>query len=303
MIFIFIIFIFINIIFNFDNLMGNIYTSLFIWFYNVYPSIFIFYNISYYLITNNFFIKISNILKYLIKFDSDKAYSILLINIFLGNPGTTNLIEQAHNNNEISYSDYQKLLDITIFMNPLFVLNFLNIKYYFIYLITILIFIKLFSLFNLYKKDSIFINNINDTNLKKYSFIDFSISINNVINILLTIACMITFFSIIKTTIIFLFRILKINNNYIPLVLSYLEVASGLNDIKQYNLYYIISLIYFQGLCIIFQSYQYINKKNISFKRYIFSKLLSCFICTLIFIVLTFIFDKLLLPHFLLHNF
>lgn len=303
MIVFFIILVFINIIFNFDNLMGNIYTSLFIWFYNVYPSIFIFYNISCYLMTNKLFIKVSNVLKILIKFNSNKAYSILLINIFLGNPGTANLIEKAYDNSEISYYDYRRLLDITIFMNPLFVLTFLNIKYYFLYILTIFIFIKLYSLLNIYKKDSLFINIINNSNIKKYSFSDFSNSINNVINILLTIACMITFFSIIKTTIIYLLNIFNFDNKYITLLLSYLEVASGLNDIKQFNMYYIVSLIYFQGLCIIFQSYQYLNKKNISLKRYILVKIISCLICTFIFLFLTTIFDRLLLPHFLLHSF
>lgn len=298
MIVLFIILVFINIIFNFNNLMENIYNSLFIWFYNVYPSIFIFYNISCYFLTSNLFIKFSHIFKFIIKFDSPKTYTLLFINIFLGNPGTANLIEQAYNNNEISYCDYRRLLDITIFMNPLFVLTFLNIKYYFIYLVSIIIYIKFYSFINIYNNDNI-INNYTITNInKKYSFSDFSIAINNVINILLTIACMITFFSIVKTTITYLLNIFNFNNNYITLLLSCLEVASGLNDIKDFNLYFIVSLINFQGLCIIFQSYQYLNKKNISLKRYILGKIISCLSCTLIFFFLTIIFDKLLPLHF-----
>ena len=109
MILLFILLVIINVIWNLEILMQSIYDSLFVWFYSIYPSIFIFYNISNYLMYNYCFIKLSNLLKFFIKFDSDKSYVILLINIFLGNPGTANLLFNSLNNQEITDNDFKLL--------------------------------------------------------------------------------------------------------------------------------------------------------------------------------------------------
>ena len=73
--------------------------------------------------------------------------------------------------------------------------------------------------------------------------------------------------------------------------LSFLEIASGLKVLQQYNNAILYMLLFsFQGVCILFQSYSVLDKKNISFKRYILSHLISSLSITLIFIILKFLF-------------
>lgn len=283
---IFIIFVFLNIILNLKDVMNSVYDSLFIWFYNVFPSIFIFYNISSYLINNKIFFNISKIFKLLIKYDSHKSYCLLFINIFLGNPGTVNLINKAFENDEISYNDYVKLNDTTFFMNPLFILSFTNIYFYLIYLLCCFIYIKLYDVFY---KVNISNNFISCDSKYSFSFSVLSKSISSSINILLNVAGLITFFNVFKNTIIFIFDLFNLNISNI--FLSFLEIASGLTMLQQYNntIFYML-LFSFQGVCILFQSYSFLSKKNISFKRYILSHLIASLSVTLIFIILKFIF-------------
>ncbi len=286
MILLFICLLIFNVFFNYKDLVLCIYDSLFIWFYNIYPSVFIFYNISYYLKYNNLFKKCSLILSLIIKLDSPKAYNILLINILLGNPGTSVLINESYLNNEISEYDYIILNDICFFMNPLFILNFINIKCYLIYLLSSFIFIKLYSLF-IFKKNN-FDNQYNILVKEKYTFNTFSKSLNDVIYILLNIACLVTFFNIFKNTLSYFLNFFNIKINFL---LSFLEVTSGLKSFSIYkNIYIFILLISFQGICILVQSYNVINKKNISLIRYILRHLFSAIIVTLIFYILTILF-------------
>lgn len=283
MILIFIILVIFNMLFNMDNLLLSVYDSLNIWFHNIYPSIFISYMISSYLINNALFSKLSFILKYLIKFDSHKSYSLLFINIFLGNPGTSKLINNALKQNEITTNDYIKLCDLCNFVNPFFLLIFLPPFTYLIYLIVNLIYIFIYSLFNSKKKQ---FNNFS-TN---YSY-SFSKSINDVISILLNVACLITLFNIIKTTLIYYLDLLHINNIIIKIILSFLEISSGLQYLSKLNINILsIILISFQGLCILIQSFNCLDKKNISFKRYILIHILSSIIITILYFIITTLF-------------
>ena len=209
---IFILLLLINIVLNLNGLIASIYKTLNTWFYNVLPSIFIFYNISNYLISNKIILFVSKIFKFIIKFESQYSYSLLFINIFLGNPGTTSLINEAFNNNKISINDYRTLNSICIYMNPLFVITFFNIKFYIIYFISILIYIKIYSLIiNRNKKNLFLLQSVN----RNYSINDFYLSINKSINIILNVAGVMVFFNIIKQT--FSFYINYFGLNYFSL--------------------------------------------------------------------------------------
>lgn len=283
MIGIFIIFLILNIILNLNDVMCCVYDALYIWFFNIYPSVFIFYNICSYLTINSFFSRLALIFRILIKFDSNKAYTIFFTSILLGNPGTASLINNAHNNKEISYNDFIKLCDCTFFVNPLFIISFTNIYFYIVYLFCCFIYIKIYSL--------LFKTNTSNDNFKikndKYTIKSLFDSINTSISILLNVSGLVTFFNIFKNTLIFILDIFHINIHYFSFLFSFLEIASGLNFIKSYNnsLLFIL-LISSQGLCILFQSYSVLDKKNISFKRYILSHLLSTFCVSFIFFIL-----------------
>lgn len=286
MFFIFIILVIINVFINFDSLVINIYESLFIWFYNIYPSIFIFYNISSFLIYNKAFIKISKLMKFFISFDSEYSYAIFIISILLGNPGSSKLIQNSFDNNYISKNDYTKLNNITFFVNPLFILSFINFKNYIIYLICSFIYIKIYVIIKRYnKKNCYYIYNDNIT----INYNIFSKNINDVINILLNVAAMVSFFSGINNTIKLVLDYLNINNWFINFIFSNLEISNGLVYLKNnnYKLIYTIYLISFQGICILMQSYSVISKKNISFIRYILYNFLRAIIISLMFYIIT----------------
>lgn len=288
MVIFFILLIIINIIFNKYNLLYCCYESLYIWFYNIYPSVFILYNISSILYNNKLFNKFSNILKKIIYFDSQKSYSLLIINIFLGNPGTTNLINESYERNEISERDFNKLVNICNFINPLFILSFFKISLYISYFIssfiTILIIGKIFNYNNLNCAY------INDNSIYKFDCKKLKTSINNTINILLYIAYFITFFNIIKTSLLFITYKFQHLHSIFIIIFSFLELSSGLKTIIHYNNILSILLLSFQGVCILFQSFNIINKKNISLKRYIFIHILYSIIATLIFYIISILF-------------
>lgn len=285
---IFILLLLINIVLNLNGLIASIYKTLNTWFYNVLPSIFIFYNISNYLISNKIILFVSKIFKFIIKFESQYSYSLLFINIFLGNPGTTSLINEAFNNNKISINDYRTLNSICIYMNPLFVITFFNIKFYIIYFISILIYIKIYSLIiNRNEKNLFLLQSVN----RNYSINDFYLSINKSINIILNVAGVMVFFNIIKQTFSFYINYFDLNYFSLKFILSFIEVSSGLKDISLYNNINLnILLLSSQGLCILIQSLSYLNKKNISFLRYILNHILSTIAVSCIFITLSFIF-------------
>lgn len=283
---IFVIFLILNIILDLNGVMSSVHLALNIWVNNIFPSIFIFYNISSYLINNFIFAKISCLFKFLIKFDSKRAYNIFFASIFLGNPGSTKLINSSYCCKEISHYDFIKLNDCCIFVNPLFVISFLNLKFYLFYLTCCLIYIKLYDL--LYSTN--YPNIYTKTNYSCYDINSLFNSLNDSISILMNVCGLVTFFNIFKNTILFILNLFNFNYDFFTFLLAFLELASGLSSLKNCNELVIILLVSSQGLCILFQSYNLINKKNISFKRYILSHFISTISISLIFTILRLLF-------------
>lgn len=276
MLFIFIFFF--SIIFNYDKTMNSVYSALEVWLYNIYPSLFLLYIVSFYFIQNKLFNKFSLILKPFISFEYNKSYSIILTSIILGNPGTINLAKVNYKDNNISYNDYQKIIYLSIFMNPLFVISFLDFKLYIYYLISSLITIFIFDKFKRLNK-----KNINGNN-SIYTYQSFISSITSIINVLLMVACLSVLFSVLKESISFL--LYKVNIN-LDILLSFLEIGTGLKYLTSNNqLTLSIFLIAFQGLCIIIQSFNIIKDTSISFTKYIFVRLIQALITTLIFFLI-----------------
>ena len=151
-----------------------------------------------------------------------------------------------------------------------------------------LIYIKIYSLIiNRNKKNLFLLQSVNHN----YSINDFYLSINKSINIILNVAGVMVFFNIIKQTFSFYINCFGLNYFSLKFILSFIEVSSGLKDISLYNNINLnILLLSSQGLCILIQSLSYLNKKNISFLRYILNHILSTIAVSCIFITLSFIF-------------
>ena len=276
MIFIFIFFF--SIIFNYDKTINSVYSALEVWLYNIYPSLFLLYIVSFYFIQNKLFNKFSLILKPFISFEYNKSYSIILTSVILGNPGTINLAKVNYKDNNISYNDYKKIIYLSIFMNPLFVISVLDFKLYIYYLISSLITVFIFDKFKRLNK-----KNINGNNFI-YTYQSFISSITSIINVLLMVACLSVLFSVLKESISFL--LYKVNIN-LDILLSFLEISTGLKYLASNNqLILSIFLIAFQGLCIIIQSFSIIKDTSISFIKYIFIRLIQAIITTLIFFLI-----------------
>ena len=274
----FIIIIFISLIFNYNNTMNSIYDSLEVWLFNVYPSLFLLYIISYYFIHNKLFNKISLILKPFISFEYNKSYAIMCTGFFLGNPGTITLAYNAFSNNHISLNDYKKLVYLSIFMNPLFILSFFNKIIFVIYFISSFFTLFIFDKFMPLKKRNVDSENAN------YTYKVFLNSINSIINVLLVVACISVLCNVLKTSISFL--LYKLNLNF-DLPLSFLEIGTGLKYLTNKNMLYApIFLISFQGLCIIIQSFSLIKNLNISFFKYLLLRILESITTTLIFFLI-----------------
>lgn len=275
---IFIIIFFISVIFNYDKTMNSVYSALEIWLYNIYPSLFLLYIVSYYFIQNKLFNKLSLILKPFISFECNKSYSILLTSIFLGNPGTISLALTNYKENNIAVSDYKKIIYLSIFMNPLFVISFLNLKIYIYYLISSFITLFISDKFFRLNRKSI------ESNNTIYTYQSFISSIASIINVLLMVACLSVLCNVLKESISFL--LYKVNIN-LDILLSYLEIGTGLKYLISNN-YLILSifLIAFQGLCIIIQSYSLIKDTSISLIKYIFIRLIQAVVTTLIFFLI-----------------
>lgn len=272
-----IILLFITMLYNYDNTMNIIYSSLYTWFYKVFPSLFLLYIIAYYLINNKHFNKLAKILKIFISFENIKSYSIFLVSILLGNPGSLSLSYIEYNKNHISKNDFKKLCYFTIFFNPLFVVSFMGFKFYILYFISTFLIIFIFEkLFKLHFTNSKFVYNA-------YTFTYFSDSINNIISIVLSVACLSCFFNVFKEAISFLFINLNIKMDFL---LQFIEISSGLQYFKNTNNYILCCLlISFQGLCILIQSLNIIKNNDISIIKYIIIRIILSLFVTLLFTI------------------
>lgn len=251
----------INLFWNYNNLNLIIIQSLKTWLYFIVPSFFIIFLVSNFLLRNKFFYKFCLILKPFLKFDSPFSYTIFVNCALSGNPTTTKLIQENFNNSNISFRDYNILLCICKFTNPLFIISFLSLRFYLLYLLSLFLTGIIITRFNFpyphkfdFGKSSL-----------QYTTSDLYSSINNAISILLLIAGTITFYNIVCASINSLLNY-KIINQFT----LFIELSNGISILSKSSNYFLVFLLLAsQGICIITQSYFTLDKKNISLSRYI----------------------------------
>lgn len=294
---IFFILLVINIIYNMESLYQSIYTSLNIWLLKIVPSFFIFYILASFLLNSNLLSKISIILKPFFSFECNKSYELLMLSMIISNPTTIKQAKLLYENNDISFNDYKKIISLSIFSNPLFLLSFLKLK-------TVLLFItiQLIVIFIIDKTMKLTKNlkSINTNNQKVNSLLIINHSLNDVIYILLLIATSISFINLIQETIINTFSILNLKINNIDIYLSFFEVTQGIIKIQSLNLNntitngIILFLITFQGLAINLQNYCVINNSNINYKKAIIIRFIESLIALIIYLLFIYIATSLL---------
>lgn len=292
---IFFILLIVNIVYDMNLVCENMYTSLYIWLIKVFPTFFIFYIFSSFLLQKNILSKLSVFLKPFFSFESNKTYELLLLSFFISNPSTIKHSKKAYEENKITLKDYKKIIYLSLFSNPLFLLSFLNIKTVLIFILIQFITIFIIDKFmKLNKEDNTIINN----SLKENSFIILNTSLNDSIHILLMIAVSICFINLIKFSIINTLNIINININSLDLYLSIFEVTSGIISIQSLTLPYenvlIIFLVTFQGLAINLQNYCVINDSKINYKKAIIIRFIESLIASIIYLLLIYIATSLL---------
>lgn len=283
-----------SILLNPEAFFSNIISTLNLWLYKVYPSIFTFYAVSSLLLNTNILNKLTYYFRFIFKrfkFTNQNNLNLFILSIFIGNPSTSGLIIQEIKNNNISIDNGNNLLKYSSFQNPLFIISFLfpiSIKYA-LYIIFVHILSNIIIVF--------FQNRKNKYTIIKNSRLKFSIkeileSINNIIYILLIISSMMVLANIIIFSITTIINFLNLNNFYISLLLTQFEITQGMNyllNLKINNLIILILVCFtvaFNGLSIHLQVFNIISKYNLKYKNFFLYRIIQGLLSIILFIIL-----------------
>lgn len=273
-------------------LYSTILETLNIWLMKVFPSLFTFFIVSSLLI--NF--KIINYLSFLFKplkrilnFYNDEAFNIFLLSIFNGNPSTILFINQSLESNKITIDEANVLTCSASFISPFFILSFFDKRQALLLIISHVLanFILVFFLNRRLVKKNISIQK--DLNI---DFDGFLSSINKAISVLLVIAGTMVSATLLKYALMNSLSFLP--DNLLKIVLSFSEVSTGLNDLRNLNINstYILLLSSFLlgmgGFCIHLQVASVLSKK-ISYKYYLKGRFIQGIISVVIVLIIIFV--------------
>ncbi len=278
----FILFLYLIFVFVFPALIKDTIINTCILFVTIImPSILPMYLLGNFLMSTNILSKVFYpILKKLLPLENEQACTIYLLSIIMGNPTTSILINESINKNIITSTQAKKLMRITFFMNPLFIINILPKEISLSIIIGSILasFIIGFSINNKSCYESK--NNIKET---------FWYTLDKAPSILLNILMIMILISLIKTP-------FSMFNK--PFLLTYLidclDISTGLININNYSLSNIQLLILTSilintnGLCLFLQTIRhtpFIKTKELIKKR-LTSTLIS--LITTLFIYLLF---------------
>ncbi len=268
--------------------------SVYIWLTKVFPTLFIMFILSDFLIKYNFayyFNKvIGHALNKLFKL-SDNAMMCFILSIISGSPANAYIINDLYSTEKICKKEANHLLTFTYFANPLFLYNILMIMFnnntvvfkiiFSVYLSNFLLAFAIKNNYTIIKKalastphDTFGVFLVNS--LKK--------SINNIILILGSI----TFFMILSKIIT-----LQIDNIYLKSIITGIfEITSGIEMLSSLNIGFEIKkilvtiIISFGGLSIHSQVYSMIYNSKLSYLSFLKGRLISSLLSFLIIIII-----------------
>lgn len=283
LIFIYLLFILFLSIFNKDQIFEIIFNTLDIWLYKVFPPIFIFYIISSILISSktiNIITFILKPLKKIFKFETDNAFKLFILSIFMGNPSSSSFIISHLDNQFITKTDANILNKCSSFISPLFIFSIVQFNIALpLYLSHIFANFILCAI--LTHKNKLKTNNKEQYNINFFDYID------RFPKIIFTIAI----FMIICNIFIYSLSLLNIN----PYYLTFLEISSG--SLKIINLnsnlkyYFLLSLFSFNGICIHLQVYSII-KDRLNYLSFFFYRIIQIFISIILFFLINTYFTR-----------
>ena len=275
------------------NLITIFFNTITLCINNLLPSIFIFFLITDILNNYNFPVYLSKIFGKLFskiyRLPKESSY-ILFMSMSSGIPSNAKLIKEQLDNKIINHFEADKLLTMTHFSNPLFIIYTVGINFFnnkkigFIILISHFItnFIVGLLFRNIYHYESnnkiIISKPKNFISLLKDSFINTSKILINVFGIIIL-------FAIITTT---LNKYLDLNSFSRVIINGLLEITTGLKYLSILNISKIKAAILatffisFGGFSIHFQTMSILNKYKINYFIYLISRILHASISSLI---------------------
>lgn len=286
--------IFFSLLINPIEFNNNIINTLYIWLFKVYPSLFTFYIICSILLNLGIIGRITVFLKKrnFMLFKNEKMLSLFLLSIISGNPASTSMIIDEYDKGKLNKREVECLLLYCSFLSPLFIIAFiedlkLSLLIIFCHVVSNLI-ITFFS--NCGKE----VNNKEEVNIYVNYKAIFE-SLIKAVEILMMVAAIMCFCNIIIYSMNCVFSFFKINNNFIRILLSFVEVSTGTNNIinmpisEKIKMCLLVFLFGFGGISIHLQVYMIIKGK-IKYLTFLIGRLLQGVISTIIFICIYFFF-------------
>lgn len=259
--------------YNKDLVSMSILESINIWYKNLFPSIFpvlilcdliVSFNVFEFLIKSggNIFQKLFKINKY--------GLLVFIVSLLCGTPSNMSLAYNLYKKNLLNEDDINKLIPLCLFFNPIFVINFTNIKVYAILFISTIITGLLFRGKN---------NNIIEIELNSNNEFDLNKSIEKGIHILLNILGTISIFMLLSNIII-------IKKTIVSCILGgFFELTTGLyktNIFFKGNNYLYLLILSFGGISIFTQIKGILKDIRINYYHIVIQRLVVFIISVLI---------------------
>ena len=295
------IFFLIEFLINSNELINVFFNTIKLCFYNLFPTIFIFFTITDILNNYNFPLLISKFFGELFykiyKLPKISSY-ITIMSLSSGFPGNSKLIKDELDNKTINSFDATKLLTMTHFSNPLFIIYTVGNNFFHDKKIGLIILISHFitnfivgllfrNIYQIKTKEIVL------EEKKSLPFIDLlKSSFYNTIKIIINVFSIIIFFSLIITIIN---KYLGLNIYSSVIFNGLMEITTGLHYLSLLNINKIkaamlaTSFISFGGFSIHMQIMSILNKYDINYFIYLIARIIHGTISALlVFLILTY---------------
>ena len=287
------IFFLVEFLVNSNSLITVFFNTIKLFINNLLPSIFIFFTITD--ILNNYGLPyylsktLGKIIEKIYKIPKESSY-IIFMALTSGFPSSSKLIKDALDNKIINSYDATKILSMTHFANPLFIITISNNMFHDkkIGIVILLVhfitnFIIGFIFRNIYKYDK---KKINYSIKRPLGFIELlKLSFSNTSKLLISILGIILFFSLMLTTVN---RYLNLNSFSNMLFNSLIEITTGINYLKVLNIEktkaaaLVAFFISFGGFSIHMQNMAILNKYDINYYIYLIARIIHATISFLL---------------------
>ena len=287
------IFFLVEFLVNSNSLITVFFNTIKLFINNLLPSVFIFFTISD--ILNNYGLpyylsrSFGKIIEKIYKIPKESSY-IIFIALTSGFPSSSKLIKDALDKNIINSYDATKILSMTHFANPLFIITIsdnmfhdkkIGIVILLVHFITNFIIGFIFR--NIYKYEK---KEINYSIKRSLSFIELlKSSFYNTSKLLISILGIILFFSLMLTTVN---HYLNLNSFSNMLFNGLIEITTGINYLSLLNIEktkaaaLVVFFISFGGFSIHMQNMTILNKYNINYYVYLIARIIHAAISFLL---------------------